>query len=43
MLDRDDEATMFFIIKTEETIFGFLQNLVSITQNGDSKNHKFII
>lgn len=31
MLDRDDEATMFFIIKkTEETTFDFVQNLVSI-------------
>ena len=40
---EDDKATMFFIIeKAEETTFEFLQNSVSIIQNGNTKNHKLV-
>ena len=38
-----DTATMFFIIeKSEETTFEFSQNSTSITQNGNTKNHKLV-
>ena len=38
-----DRATMFFIIeKSEETTFEFSQNSTSITQNGNTKNHKLV-
>ena len=40
---EDDEATMFFTIeKSEETTFEFLQNSVSIIQNGNTKNQKLV-
>ena len=40
---EDDKATMFFIIeKSEETTFEFLQNSVSIIQNGNTKNQKLV-
>ena len=40
---EDDRATMFFIIeKSEETTFEFSQNSTSITQNGNTKNHKLV-
>ena len=38
---EEDEAKMFFIIeKSEETIFEFPQNSVSIIQNGNRKDYK---
>ena len=40
---EDDKATMFFFIeKSEERTFEFLQNSVSIIQNGNTKNHEFV-
>ena len=40
---EDNKATMFFIIeKSEETIFEFLQNSVSIIKNGNTKRHKLV-
>ena len=38
---ENDKATLFFIIeKSEEITFEFLQNSVSIIQNGNTRNHK---
>ena len=40
---EDDKATLLFIIeKSEETTFEFSQNFVSITQNGNTKDHKLV-
>ena len=40
---EEDEATMFFIVeKSEETTFEFLQNSLSIIQNGNTKVHKLV-
>ena len=40
---EDDKATMLSIIeKSEETTFEFLQNYMSIIQNGNTKNHKLV-
>ena len=42
-VEKDDGATMFFIIeKSEETTFNFLQNSVTIINNGNTKNCKFV-
>ena len=42
-LEKDNGATMFFIIeKSEETIFNFSQNSVSIIYNGNNKGYKFV-
>ena len=42
-LEEDNRAAMFFITeKSEETIFNFPQNAVSIIKNGDTKNHKLV-
>ena len=42
-LERDEGATMFFIIKkSEETTFNFSQNFVDIVWNGDTKDCKFV-
>ena len=41
-LDKDNGATMFFIIeKSEETTFNFLQNSATIINNGNTKDCKF--
>ena len=40
---EEDEATMFFIVeKSEETTFEFLQNSLSIIQNGSAKDYKLV-
>ena len=42
-LDKNDGATMFFIIeKSEETTFYFSQNCHNYINNGNTKNYKFI-
>ena len=42
-LERNNEATIFFILKkSEETTFHFSQNLVSTVSNENSKKHKFL-
>ena len=42
-LDKNDGATMFFIIeKSEETTFYFPQNCHNYINNGNTKNYKFI-
>ena len=42
-LEEDNRAAMFFITeKSEEAIFNFPQNAVSIIKNGDTKNHKLV-
>ena len=42
-LEKDDGATMFFVIeKSEETPFNFLQNSVNHINQGNTKNCKFV-
>ena len=41
--NQDHGPAMFFIIeKSEETTFNFLQNSVTIINNGNTKNCKFV-
>ena len=40
---KEDKATMFFIIeKSEETTFNFSPNSVSIIENRNTKDYKFV-
>ena len=42
-LEEDNGVTMSLIIeKSEETTFNFLQNSVSIIQNGNTEDYKFL-